>query len=387
MAQRWTPLGFDLSNKRILVIDNSGSNRLVVREILTGWGITVGEAEDPGTAFLQLLQAGAASLPFDLVLIDGQMPDMAGCALASRIKATPELASTPIVMLTSEDRVEAGRQCRDLAIAGYVLKPVRRSELYEAVSKALGPPEHGHAAQEASDGATFRILLCEDSQDNAFLVSAYLKGTKYVLEHVTDGEAGAAAFQSEVFDLVLMDMQMPVLDGHAATRRIRQWEADHCRKPVPILALTAHAQIGEGKRCEASGCTAFLSKPIRKSTLLAAMATHLAGIKRTQDYSGLPSEVQKLVPDYLRRKRSDLDLLWKAVEAADYCTICTFGHQLKGSGAAYGLDRFSEIGCALERAAKTSDLEEARRQTGLLASSVSEALAVISDASKRSSRI
>jgi len=227
-----------------------------------------------------------------------------------------------------------------------------------------------------SEFAPRRILLCEDSLDNAFVVGAYLKGTNYVLEHVPDGKAGVESFKNGTFDLVLMDMQMPVLDGHAATRRIRQWEADHDRRPTPILALTAHAQTEEVKRCEACGCTAFLSKPIRKATLLAALAKHLGRSSHTLDQTGLPPEVQELVPGYLKQKNVDLERLRMAIEGSDYPAISRLGHQLKGSGTSHGFDEFSKIGSALEHAAKTHDLEETRRQTGLLAEAVSEAVAV-----------
>jgi PAS domain S-box-containing protein len=123
--------------------------------------------------------------------------------------------------------------------------------------------------------APFRVLLCDDSEDNAFLVNAYLTGKTYQVEHVLNGKAAVDRFPAGIFDVVLMDVQMPVMNGHEATRQIRQWETDHDRSPIPILALTAHAQIEEVMRCQAAGCTAFLSKPIRKGTLLAALAKHL----------------------------------------------------------------------------------------------------------------
>jgi len=227
-----------------------------------------------------------------------------------------------------------------------------------------------------SESALLRILLCEDSPDNAFVVGAYLAGTNYVLEHVPDGRAGVDRFKSEVYDVVLMDMQMPLLDGHAATRLIRQWEADHNRRPTPILALTAHAQTEEIKRCEACGCTAFLSKPIRKATLLAALEQHVGSVRTVENTSDVPPEVQELVPGYLQRKLTDLESLQRALEASDYGAISTFGHQLKASGTCYGFDEFSDIGNALERAAKSHDLEETRRQVGLLVGAVSDALTV-----------
>jgi PAS domain S-box-containing protein len=223
-----------------------------------------------------------------------------------------------------------------------------------------------------------RILLCEDSADNAFLVSAYLAGTNYVLEHVTDGKQGLDRFEGGPFDVVLMDMQMPVMDGHAAVQRMRKWEADQGRRPTPILALTAHAHAEEAERCEVSGCTAFLSKPIRKAALLAALARHVPQNDFVQNQTELPTEVRELVPGYLNQKRMDLDRLSMAIEAADYATISTLGHQLKASGTSYGFEEFSEIGSALERSAKAHDLKEARRQTGLLSESVAEGLTVCS---------
>ena len=222
----------------------------------------------------------------------------------------------------------------------------------------------------------WRILLCEDSQDNAFLVSAYLAGSNCAVDHVTDGQAGVDKFKAGTVDLVLMDMQMPLLDGHAATRRIRQWEFDHARRPTPILALTAHALPEEVQRCEASGCTAFLSKPIRKATLLAALVKHLPSDSASENEADVPPEVEELVPEYLKQRSEDLDKLSTAIGAADYGTISRLAHQLKGSGASYGFHELSEIGKALERAAKTLNLEESRRQTKLLSVCLAGALAV-----------
>jgi PAS domain S-box-containing protein len=236
-----------------------------------------------------------------------------------------------------------------------------------------------HFAKAQGESGPRRVLLCEDSQDNALVVRAYLSGTNCVVEHALDGKAGVERFRTAVFDLVLMDMQMPVMDGHAATRSIRQWEAAQGRTSIPILALTAHAQMEEVKRCEASGCTAFLSKPMRKATLLAALAEHLGKIDHPQYQSAVPPEVLALVPGYLKQKRGDLDGLRTAIAATDYTSLSRFGHQLKGSGSSYGFDGFSEIGKALEGAANVGDLAESTRQVHLLTKAVSAALALSSN--------
>jgi CheY-like chemotaxis protein/HPt (histidine-containing phosphotransfer) domain-containing protein len=224
------------------------------------------------------------------------------------------------------------------------------------------------------EAAPLRILLCEDSRDNAFLVEAYLKGGSYHIEHAPDGQAGVERFQKEAFDVVLMDMQMPVLDGYAATRQIREWETKQGRAPTPILALTAHAQKEEVARCKGCGCTAFLSKPLRRATLLAALAKHAPQAIPEPEGSEVPPEVEALRPDYLQRRRLELDRLWTAIESADYATISRLGHQLRASGASYGFEEFSQIGGALERAAIKRNLAETRRQAELLAGSVSSNL-------------
>jgi len=223
-----------------------------------------------------------------------------------------------------------------------------------------------------------RILLCEDSKDNAFVVGAYLSGTDYVVEHVPDGKAGVERFKKGTFDVVLMDMQMPILDGHSATRLIRQWEVDQNLKPTPILALTAHAQIEQMKRCESCGCTGFLSKPIRKATLLAALEQYVRR-DAAENQSDVPPEILELVPGYLKQKRADLEKLLLAIEESDYRSISRFGHQLKASGTSYGFEDLSEIGTALERAAQSQDLEETLRQIGLLSDALSNSLSFVSN--------
>jgi CheY-like chemotaxis protein len=228
-------------------------------------------------------------------------------------------------------------------------------------------------SEAESKAGPWKVLLCEDSPDNAYLVKAYLEGAPYEIEHVTDGAAGVDRFKSGIFDLVLMDLQMPVLDGYAATRQIRQWEAGESRSPTPILALTANAQKAHSERCAACGCTEILSKPIRKVGLLGALARHVAGSKGINNSGDFLSAARKFVPGYLKHKRLDIDRLSTAIESADYDTISTVGHQLKGSGPSYGFEEFFEIGSALERAGSSHNLDETRSQAALLAAFLSRA--------------
>jgi len=145
---------------------------------------------------------------------------------------------------------------------------------------------------------------------------------------------------------VLMDVQMPVMDGYTATRRIREWETDNGVTPVPILALTAHALPEEVRKSLEAGCTVHLTKPIRKATLIGAIEEHTMGLVR------VGSSLAGLVPAYLEGRRRDVETIAVALERSDYDNVRVLGHNMKGSGAGYGFSRITEIGATLEQAAQ-----------------------------------
>jgi CheY-like chemotaxis protein len=290
-------------------------------------------------------------VPFQSLIVDHQTPGMDGWGFASQVKSMRSFAELPIVILTCGERSATARQCRELGLANYVLMPVRRAALFEVMAGVLGWSP-GASAPGAGKGEPYRVLLCEDSQDNAFLIRAYLKCAPYLIEHARDGQAGVDLFRKERFDVVLMDIQMPVLDGHAATRQMRAWEADFKQKPTPILALTAHALEDEEERCKASGCTGFLSKPIRKAKLLAALAAQCGNTDCPEQDFDLPPEVQALVPQYLEGRMQDLLQLSGALSGRDYETIRVIGHTMKGTGTAYGFPELTAAGALIESAAK-----------------------------------
>ncbi len=194
-----------------------------------------------------------------------------------------------------------------------------------------------------------RILLVEDSKDNQFLVRAYLRQTGYELEIAGDGQMGVEKFTSGNFDLVLMDIQMPMMDGYAATRKIREWEHQHGRPRVPILTLSAHAGEEDFERSRAAGCDAHLTKPIRKTTLLQTLEKYLM----PQDVIRVsaPEGLEELLPGYLEKRGADLLALAAALERSDYETIRVLGHNMKGTGGAYGFEAISTIGKSLEASA------------------------------------
>jgi signal transduction histidine kinase/BarA-like signal transduction histidine kinase len=358
------PANADLQGGRILLAGSNAIDRLLVREPLTGWGISVVEAGDAQAALYQLFEAQRTSVPFQSLIVDHQAQGMDGWDLAARVKSLRNLDGLPIVIVTSGERSATAQRCREAGLANYVLKPIRRAQLFEAMAALPGSAPGLAQPADAGSAGPYRILLCEDSQDNAFLIRAYLKDAPYVIEHACDGQAGVNLFRKERFDVVLMDIQMPILDGHGATRQMRQWEAASTREATPILALTAHALKDEEARCKASGCTAFLSKPIRKAKLLAALAEYCADTDCPVEDSDLPPEILALVPQYLEGRIQDLQRLADALAGRDYATIGVIGHKMKGTGASFGFPELTEAGALIESAAKNRDDDGIRLSLG-----------------------
>ncbi|HEV8539985.1 MAG TPA: response regulator, partial [Nitrospiraceae bacterium] len=270
-----------LRGLRTLVVDDNDTNRLILRELLSSWKAVVTEAASGAAALAELQRAQAAATPFELVLLDCRMPAMDGFQVAEAIRADPSLAGVTTMMLTSDDRKDHIQRAHELGLAGYVVKPIRKMDLLEAVATAVScrqnavSPARAEAPSEpAAVHRALSILLVEDAADNRLLVQAYLKKTAHHLDVAVDGAIAVAKVRAQEYDLVLMDMQMPVMDGYDATRAIRQWEQEQGRPPMPIIALTAHALKGDEEKSLAAGCTAHLTKPIKKAALLVAISEY-----------------------------------------------------------------------------------------------------------------
>jgi len=217
-----------------------------------------------------------------------------------------------------------------------------------------------------------RILVAEDAPFNLALIQSYLKDLPFEVDPAANGAAALQKFQSGVYDLVLMDIQMPIMDGYTATENIRAWEAEHQKPPTPVLALTANGFEEERQASLAGGCNAHLVKPIRKAELLQAIRAHIHAPARLNDESGRipihpPAEIAEAIPLFLESTREDLQALAHALERLDYPKIRLIGHDLKGSGGGYGFDQISVIGRSIEEAAKRSDGPEVGRQIAALA--------------------
>ncbi|MCC6140804.1 MAG: PAS domain S-box protein [Nitrospira sp.] len=286
--------GPTLTGTRILVVDDNDTNRLVCRNILGRTGARIGEAGSGPAALAALRQAHADGSPFHLVILDCRMPEMDGFSVAEAMRTAPELSKTPIIMLTSDVGRGHAAAAQALGIHRHLSKPIRSSALINAVHNALTETPQPRSAQTPAPAplaisleparaktrlsATGRILLAEDLEDNRAVIALFLKATAYTLDMAENGAVAVEKFKAGAYDLVFMDMQMPVMDGYEATRLIRTWEKEQPRAPTPILALTANAFTEELEKSLAAGCTAHLTKPIKKKTLLTAIA----------DYAGRP---------------------------------------------------------------------------------------------------
>ncbi|HEY2844068.1 MAG TPA: response regulator [Bryobacteraceae bacterium] len=265
-----------LRDQPVLVVDDNSTNRRVLAGILTRWGMRPTLVEGGRAAMLALEIARNAGRPFSLILLDGQMPEVDGFTLAQQIQDNPALVGATIMMLTSSDQLGDSALCRKLGISGYLVKPVRQSELLNMICKSLQPAAAQEQRIEASRSAALetaqgpRILVAEDNKVNQRLALRLLAKQGFRTSVVGDGREALALLDAEEFDLVLMDVQMPEMDGFEATAAIREKEKLSGRH-IPILAMTAHALKGDRERCIAAGMDGYVSKPIRTEELFLAM--------------------------------------------------------------------------------------------------------------------
>ncbi|MEA1935732.1 MAG: response regulator [Thermodesulfobacteriota bacterium] len=275
-------LPVDLKGFKVLVVDDNATNRIILSKALSGLGALVTEADSGEHGLAEFKRAADAAHPFQLALIDGRMPVMDGFELAKHIKEEMGgVKDTAIMMLTSDNRRGDTARCRELDIAFYLVKPVKKAELLDAIAVILGRktvPAAGRIPEvESVDFTKVRsnnILLVEDSADNRLLIQSYFKRTSDHIDIAENGEIAVEKFKSGEYDVVLMDIQMPVMDGYTATGEIRKWEREKGRKEAPIIALTAHAMKEDVRKSLDAGCTDHLTKPIKKAVLMETVSRY-----------------------------------------------------------------------------------------------------------------
>lgn len=290
-----------LRDLHTLIVDDNFTNRTVLSGMLTRWGMRP-TAVEGGRAALQALEvAKSTGRPFPLILLDGQMPEMDGFTLAERIKKDPGLVGATVMMLTSAGHLGDAARCRELGISAYLVKPIRQGELLQAICNVLNLPAQANAAlvtrhtlREARNRS--RVLLVEDNPVNRTLAVRLLEKRGCVVAVAVNGREAVTAVAKESFDIVLMDVQMPEMDGFEATAAIRQREKETGNQ-IPIIAMTAHALKGDEQRCLEAGMDGYISKPIRVHDLFTTMESVMSkcGVKQIDNSTSIdaPSAVTK----------------------------------------------------------------------------------------------
>jgi two-component system, sensor histidine kinase and response regulator len=280
------------SDAKILVVDDNFTNRRILTEILKRWNLRSVAVEDASAALVELEAAHNSHDPYVLLLTDGHMPEVDGFQLVERVRADGRFGRIPVIMLTSAIIGNSLKQARDLGIQCTLTKPARRAELRNALARVLpapgglanlsdavssvqAPRPRGVLQAEAGGGRQARVLLAEDNAINQRLIMELLKKRGHSVEMVANGVLALAALERGNFDLVLMDIQMPDMDGLQATAAIREREKQ-VGGHIPIIALTAHAMSGDSDRCLAAGMDAYLAKPINPRDLYSAIETAMA---------------------------------------------------------------------------------------------------------------
>ena len=280
-----------LRDFRVLIVDDNFTNRRILLTMLTSLGMDTTAAEGSRAAILAIENSKGTQCPFGLILLDCQMPEMDGFAMAERIQKDPDLGPVAILMLTSAGQMGDAARCRELGIRGYLVKPFHQAELLQAIRGILNkeasqekniPLVTRHTLQE--DRRRARVLLAEDNMVNQTLAVRLLQKRGYAVTVAGDGRAAVEAFETGQFDIVLMDVQMPGMDGFEATASIREKEkltGEH----IPIIALTANALKGDREQCISAGMDDYVSKPIQAAELVSTIEK-LLGNKAAVPFDG-----------------------------------------------------------------------------------------------------
>ncbi len=273
-----------VTGARVLIVDDNATNRLILEEMTRNWGMQSGSVGSAREALIALREAVTSGARVQLVLSDVNMPEVDGFTLTQWIRQDADLADTIVIVLTSGARPEDIKRCDELRVAAHLMKPVKQSELFNAIGMSLGvaAAEDGEEEVLRDDGKAvlqpLRILLAEDSLVNQKLAVGLLEKNGHSVVVVENGKDAIAALASREFDVVLMDVEMPDMDGLEATAVIRVKER-LTGKHVPIIAMTAHAMTGDRRRCLEAGMDGYVSKPIRARLLFDTLASVLAELR------------------------------------------------------------------------------------------------------------
>jgi len=386
-----TPSIPSFSHLRILVVDDNATSRELLAKILRSWQCEVTLANDAETAVAQLLSAHPA---FDVAIVDLQMPGVGGEQLAARVRAETALAGLTLLLMTPLTETSDMAHWQALGFGAHVTKPVKPTELASALALVTACPAASAATRPAPVGvpnsdraskARFKLLLVEDNQTNQDVALGMLENFGYRADVAGDGRTALSALAQADYDLVLMDCQLPDLDGYEATRLIRSPESPVRNHDIPVIAMTAHAMAGDREKCLASGMNDYISKPI-DSALLERAVERWTGASRQacgvmpktaqvpvpvpsalefneedllERLSGNEILAQRIVSRFLEGMPQQLDALAEAVNRYDSMAARQGAHAIKGAAANVGGQQMSQLAAQLEKLGRDGDLSPA----------------------------
>ncbi len=396
-----------LNGLRILVVDDNKTNRRILHGMLTRWGAKTTCAASGSEALAELDKACSAAGPYQMVLTDMHMPGMDGFGLVQEIRRRPEILPVTVVMLTSAGHSGDAEQCRKLGIHSYLYKPVRRQELLLAILRALGHPQTTPSPLAVTPAVpqarSLHILLAEDNRTNQTVATRVLQKMGHSTMVAGNGKEALLVLTTHRFDLVLMDVQMPEMDGLTVTRKIRESERE-THLHLPIIAMTAHAMKGDRERCIEAGMDGYISKPISSKEVAEAIAnilrlqgesTPVISLEAKPTDATQPTAPSRIVwnmGETLERLGGDEKLfhevieiflddvpkhmasLGRAIAAGDAEAVEGAAHTLKGELGYLGISEVSQKARELEEFGRNSDLRFAAGLYARFASELSELL-------------
>jgi CheY-like chemotaxis protein len=411
---------------RILAVDDNETSRETLRQQIESWGLTAATAGDAAAALDLMGRAVRGGKPYDVVLIDGDMPGTDGAQLGRAIREDPAMDGTVLMMLVSMDEPVDPAGLRAMGFSGHMTKPVRQSQLFDSIMNAIAQAAGLAGAQAAQGGVDAvaaatdvqtekwrgRVLLAEDNRVNQIVAGEILAKAGFTYDLVDDGQKAVEAVRRGGYDVVILDCQMPVLDGFEAAQAIRADElAGAGGRRVPIVALTANAIKGDRERCMAAGMDAYCSKPVDarrlvetiESLLVEVGATtvpeveSLAGeIAATQASEGCetPLDVDALfgrcmssaaiarqvLDEFERQAIADLQRLRESVIAGDAPGTARVAHALKGAAGVATADGMRRVATDLERLGREGNLSAAATLLPQLEAEVSRCVEYLPEA-------
>jgi two-component system sensor histidine kinase/response regulator len=388
----------DLEGMPILIVDDNATNRLLLQEILASWGLSPTTAADAQEALRLASRAFQNGTPYQLALLDMQMPTTNGFTLAERMKSTPFGENLKMIMLSSMGQKGDSKRCREAGISGYLSKPVKQSELLDTILMTMELQEEAtvitrHTLCDLRE--QLNILLAEDNRINQTLAMNLLRTRGHRVTLATNGREAVEVFQQHDFDLILMDIQMPEMDGFEATRRIREWAQGNAA--IPIIAMTAHAMKGDEEKCIDAGMDDYVSKPIQPATLfdvIDKVVRNTQKNKTTKASRGdtgnvfaprsfdLAKAMETVLNDedifreiaelFLQELPDSLAKIRQGVVDKDGYTLERAAHSLKGSVGNFGADEAYKTAQHLELLGKQGKLERAAEEFSRLKKSVDD---------------